>query len=97
MGSMPLTIFFSDQNFVAKIENDCKTCLCLFRIYETSLSELFDLSIEFFENIKLPEGIVFVYASTFFLCNVGTSLYARDLLHVGTASGEADVSVRLFL
>jgi hypothetical protein len=88
---MPLTIFFSDQNFVAKIENDRKTCPCLFRMEEASLSKLFNLSTEIFENTKLPEGIVFMYASTFFLCNVGTSLYARDRLHVGMAIGEADV------
>ncbi len=55
-GSSPTTIFFSDQNFVAKVEGAKESCLCVCRLEDASLTELLDLSLELFENVKLPEG-----------------------------------------
>jgi hypothetical protein len=52
------------------------------RLEDASLTELLDLSLELFENVKLPEGSVISFGSASFLSRVGTSIYARDWVQV---------------
>ena len=43
-----------------------------------SLSELRDLTIEIFENVKLPPGLVVCVGSVSHLHRVGLTIYAQD-------------------
>ncbi len=52
-----------DLNFVATVESKSKTCLNILRVEDASLSELYELSSEIFENVKLPGGGIFLYGS----------------------------------
>jgi hypothetical protein len=82
MGSTPVTIAFSDQNFVANIAGKDGTCFCVIRMEDASLSDLTDLSLEIFGNVRVPEGSVFLYGSASFLSRVGTGAYATDWVSV---------------
>jgi hypothetical protein len=82
MGNAPVTVAFSDQNFVANIAGKDGTCFCVIRMEDASLSDLSDLSLEIFGNGKVPEGSVFLYGSASFLSRVGTGAYANDWLSV---------------
>ncbi len=82
MEGKPITVFFSDQNFVSSIEGPSKTCLCIVRVEDASLTELFAMSKELFELTNVPEGSIFLYGSASFLSRVGTSMYASDWIEL---------------
>jgi hypothetical protein len=77
-GKKPVTIFFSDQNFIASMEGNCNSCLNIVRMEDASLSDLCRLSREIFGNIRFPEGSVHLFGSASYLARVGTGLYAKD-------------------
>jgi hypothetical protein len=82
VSSKPLTIFFSDQNFVATMSNDSGDCLNIARMEDASLSHLLNLAKEMFEKLRVPEGSVFLFRSMSFLSRVGTSTYAKEWVSV---------------
>jgi hypothetical protein len=86
VGSLPITVFFSDQNFVSNIEGKSGTCIAVARQEDASLTDLFELAREIFENQRVPEGSVFLFGSASYLARVGTGTFARDwLVIVGRA------------
>jgi hypothetical protein len=82
LGSLPVTVLFSDQNCVSSIEGMNGTCIAVVRQEDASLSDLFELSREIFENRKVPEGSVFLFGSASHLARVGTGTYAGDWMNV---------------
>jgi hypothetical protein len=78
----PLTIFSSDQNFVATMVGDSDDCLNIARMEDASLSDLLNLAKEMFEKIKMPEGSVFLFGSVSFLSRVGTGTYAQEWVSI---------------
>ncbi len=78
ISNKPVTLFFTDQNFIAKLPGSDNSCLNIVRMEDASLSELFNLSKELFGKIKLPEGSVLLFGSVSFLSRVGTGMYAQD-------------------
>jgi hypothetical protein len=80
MGKKPVTVFFSDQNFISKLEGHNDSCLNIVRMEDASLSDLFKLAKEIFGNIRFPEGSVFQFGTASFLARVGTGTYACDWL-----------------
>jgi hypothetical protein len=80
VGCLPMTVIFSDQNFVSSIEGKYGTCIAVVRQEDASLSDLFKLSREIFENQKVPEGSVFLFGSASYLARVGTGTFAVDWL-----------------
>jgi hypothetical protein len=75
-------VIFSDQNFVSSIEGKSGTCIAVARQEDASLTDLFELAREIFENQKVPEGSVFLFGSASYLARVGTGTYARDWLSI---------------
>jgi hypothetical protein len=82
IGSLPITVMFSDQNCVSNIEGKNGTCITVVRQEDASLSDLFEMSREIFENKKVPEGSVFLFGSASYLARVGTGTFAGDWLAV---------------
>jgi hypothetical protein len=78
IGEKPVTVCFSDQNFVATLSSDDANCMCIVRLENASLLELFDLAKEIFINTKLPEGSVLLFGCASYLGRCGTSVYARE-------------------
>jgi hypothetical protein len=78
----PVTVFFSDQNFVSRLEGVGQSCLTVVRMEDATLSELYELSRELFGNVKFLEGSVFLYGSSSYLSRVGTGVSASDWLSV---------------
>jgi hypothetical protein len=78
ISNLPVTVFFTDQNFIAKLPGSNNSCLNIVRMEDASLSELFNLSKELFGKVKLPEGSVLLFGSVSFLSRVGTGMYAQD-------------------
>jgi hypothetical protein len=78
IGSLPITVVFSDQNFVSSVEGKNGTCIAVARQEDASLTDLFELAREIFENRKVPEGSVFLYGSASYLARVGTGTFAKD-------------------
>ncbi len=71
-----MTIFFSHQNFVPNLEGTSGTCITVMRVEDVSPSDLFQLSSELFENVRIPEGSILMYGSASYLFHVGTGGYA---------------------
>ncbi len=82
MGNTPVTIAFSDQNFVASIVGKEGTCFGVVRMEDASLSDLTELSLEILGNVRVPEGSVLLFGSASFLSRVGTGAYATDWVSV---------------
>jgi hypothetical protein len=82
VGSLPTTVIFSDQNFVSNIEGKSGTCIAVVRQEDASLTDLFELSREIFENQRVPEGSVFLFGSPSYLARVGTGTFAGDRLAI---------------
>jgi hypothetical protein len=80
VGSLPITVIFSDQNFVSNIEGSNGTCIAVVRQEDASLTDLFKLAQEIFENQRVPEGSVFLFGSASYLARVGTGTFAGDWL-----------------
>jgi hypothetical protein len=78
LGKKTVTIFFSDQNFIASMEGNGNCCLNIVRMEDASLSDLCRLSREIFRNTRFPEGSVLLFGSASYLARVGTGLYAKD-------------------
>jgi hypothetical protein len=78
LGNTPVTIAFSDQNFVASIVGKEGSCLGIVRMEDASLSDLTDLSLEILGNVRVPEGSVLLFGSASFLSRVGTGAYTTD-------------------
>jgi hypothetical protein len=76
--TLPITVVFSDQNFVSNIGGKNGTCIAVARQEDASLPDLFELAREIFENRKVPEGSVFLYGSASYLARVGTGTFAKD-------------------
>jgi hypothetical protein len=74
----PITVCFSDQNFVPFILDREGGCIAIVRLDNASLSELVDLSFEIFEKNPLPAGSVVLYGSGSYLFRAGVSVYARE-------------------
>jgi hypothetical protein len=72
MGKKTVTVFFSDQNFILRLEGHNDSCLNIVRMEDASVSDLFKLAKEIFGNIRFPEGSVFQFGSASFLARVGT-------------------------
>ena len=80
LGSKPVCILVSDQNFVSEITG-CQTCVNVVRMESASLSELSDFVTEIFDQNKFPPGSVICVGSVSHLHNVGLTIYARDWQH----------------
>ncbi len=78
IGKEPFVVMFSDQNFVPTLNCAVKECISVVRIENCSLLELYEVALEMFENVNLPEGSVFLFGSVSYLGRTGTSIYARD-------------------
>jgi hypothetical protein len=77
----PVTILFSDQNFVATVEHENGQCLNIVRLEDASLMDLLNLSKEMFGGTALPDGSVFLFGSASYLSRVGSGTYAKDWSH----------------
>ncbi len=95
IGKKPVTLFFSDQNFIASMEGPMNSCLNIVRMEDASLSDLCKLSREMLGNHRLPEGSVLLFGSASFLSRVGTSVYARDWLSVVSSTETTWPGVRV--
>ncbi len=73
----PMTVLFSDQNFISSMEADSGNCLNIVRLEDASLADLINIAKEMFERTTLPEGSVFLFGSASYLSCVGTGTYAR--------------------
>jgi hypothetical protein len=82
VGKKLVTIFFSDQNFCATLPSHNNDCLSIVRMEDASLSELTNLSVELFGDVRFPEGSVFLYGTASYLSRVGTGIYAKEWLSV---------------
>jgi hypothetical protein len=80
----PVTVLFSDQNFVSSMETDNSDCLNIVRLEDACLTDLLNMAKEMFERITLPEGSVFLFGSASFLSRVGTCTYAREWISIVT-------------
>jgi hypothetical protein len=95
IGKTPVTLFFSDQNFIASMEGPMNSCLNIVRMEDASLSDLCKLSREMLGNLRLPEGSVLLFGSASFLSRVGTSVYAREWLSVVSSTEATWPGVRV--
>jgi hypothetical protein len=91
----PVTVFFSDQNFIANLEGKNGSCLIIVRMENASLSELFELSKELFANVKFPEGSAFMYGSASYLSRAGCGMYAADWTSIVTHAEKVWYGVRV--
>ena len=80
LGSKPVCILVSDQNFVSGISG-CQNCVSVVRMESASLLELSDFVTEIFDQNKFPPGSVICVGSVSHLHNVGLTIYARDWQH----------------
>jgi hypothetical protein len=78
IGTKPVTICFTDQNFIASLPFKNDNCVSVVRVENSTLAELLDIAKEIFGNVKLPEGSVFLFGSASYLGRCGTSLYAGE-------------------
>jgi hypothetical protein len=78
VGVKPISVCFTDQNFVTSVASKDGGCVNVVRIENPSLLELLDTGKEIFANVRIPEGSVFLFGSASHLSRFGTSLYARD-------------------
>jgi hypothetical protein len=83
----PVTLCFTDQNFVPFVQDSEGGCLGIIRVEDASLSELVDISMELLEKTNIPPGSVFLYGSASHLHRVGVSLYASEFVDCGTRVG----------
>jgi hypothetical protein len=74
----PVTLAFTDQNFVSALHGNEESCIGICRIENCSLMELADLVVEVFDGTNLKPGTVVLLGSVSHLHRVGVSLYARD-------------------
>jgi hypothetical protein len=74
----PISVCFSDQNFVASVPFKDGACVNIVRLENPSLLELLDMAKEIFASVRIPEGSVFLFGSISHLNRFGTSIYARD-------------------
>jgi hypothetical protein len=89
VGNRPVTVFLSDQNFVANLEGKNGSYITDVRMEYVSLSELFELSRELLENVSFTEDSVFHYGSDSYLSCIGSGDCAGDwLLVVSDAKGQ---------
>jgi hypothetical protein len=78
VGVKPISVCFTDQNFVASVPSKDGACVNIVRLENPSLLELLDMAKEIFASVRIPEGSVFLFGSISHLNRFGTSLYARD-------------------
>jgi hypothetical protein len=78
VGTKPITVCFSDQNFVTSVPSKDGECVCVVRVENPSLLELLDLAKEIFANVRIPEGSIFLFGCISHLSRIGTSIYAKD-------------------
>jgi hypothetical protein len=78
--SVPVTIFFSDQNFVPFIQDSAGGCVGTVRLEDASLSDLADICLEIFDKYDFPAGSVLMFGSVSYLYRVGVSLYTQNLI-----------------
>jgi hypothetical protein len=78
LGSSPMVICLSDQNFVPVLPADKGNCVNIVRIENASITELFEMGKETFHGKTLPEGSVILIGSASHLGRRGTSLYAGE-------------------
>ncbi len=84
----PVTICFSDQNFVSSLAAEGGQCIGIVRIENANLKELLEIVREMLSNSKIPEGSVLLFGSVSHLGRSGTTIYARDWASVvALASG----------
>jgi hypothetical protein len=74
----PVTICFSDQNFVSTLAADNGQCVGIVRVENAYLKELLEIAREILSNSKIPEGSVLLFGSVSHLGRSGTTIYARD-------------------
>jgi hypothetical protein len=85
--SVPVTICFSDQNFVPFIHDSVGGCVGIVRLEDASLSDLVDICIEIFDKYDFPAGSVLMFGSVSYLYRVGVSLYTQNLIECCTRIG----------
>jgi hypothetical protein len=90
-----VTVFFSDQNFVSRLEGVDQSCLTVVRMEDATLSDLHELSRELFGNVNFPDGSGFQYGSSSYLSRVGTGVYAGDWLSVVSQAGGTWPGIRI--
>jgi hypothetical protein len=85
--NVPVTICFSDQNFVPFIQNGKGGCIGIVRLEDATLSDLVDICFEIFDKYEFPAGSVIMFGSASYLFRVGVSLYTQNLIENGTRIG----------
>jgi hypothetical protein len=83
----PITVCFSDQNFVLFILDGAGGCIAIVRLDNATLSELVELSFEIFEKNPLDAGSVILYGTASHLFRVGVSVYAQEWVELTTRVG----------
>ncbi len=78
VGAKPISVCFTDQNFVTTVPSKDGGCVNIVRVENPSLLELLDIAKEIFANVRIPEGSVFLFGSISHLSRLGTTIYARD-------------------
>jgi hypothetical protein len=77
--SLPVTICFSDQNFIPTLRsNPGETCIAVVRVEDAALSDLAAIALEIIDKFSLHPGSVLLFGSASHLFRVGASCYAQD-------------------
>jgi hypothetical protein len=63
VGAKPISVCFTDQNFVPSLPSNDGGCVSVVRVENSSLLELLDMAKEIFANVRIPEGSVFLFGS----------------------------------
>jgi hypothetical protein len=82
LGSLPVVLVLSDQNFVSQLGSDHGKCINIVRLENATLLELFEIATEIFNCAVFPEGSIFLIGTGSHLGRSGTSVYARDWNHI---------------
>jgi hypothetical protein len=79
----PVTICFSDQNFIPTLRSDTGAgCIAIVRYEDAHLTDLASIAIEILDNYSLHPGSVLLFGSASHLFRVGVSCYAVDWINL---------------
>jgi hypothetical protein len=87
LNGTPVTICFTDQNFVPFIQDSAGACLGIVRVEDAALSDLVDICFEMLDQITLPAGSILMFGSASHLFRAGVSIYAQNLIECETRIG----------
>jgi hypothetical protein len=79
----PVTICFSDQNFLPVLRSESGAgCIAVVRYEDAHLTDLAAIAIEILDKFSLHPGSVLLFGSASHLFRVGVSCYAVDWIHL---------------